>query len=189
MRRAIMGSLATVLIATAAVAGCSREVPPGDAPGDPTPPRTEEAGPLVTGLTLPDLDGRERPLSFADGSVTVLNFWATWCVPCLREIPELVALHRDRSDEGLGVVGIAVESGRPSDIRAFATEKGMIYPIVTSSQRWARKEFDLFGLPLTLIVDREGVVRRRLIGPHSRAEFEAAAEPFLTATDSTGESR
>ena len=129
-----------------------------------------------------DLDGTARRIREVGGRVTVLNFWATWCVPCLKEIPELVALQDSLSPAGLRVVGIAVDSGDPEDIRAFAREHGIDYPLLQASSRWARRHFTVFGLPITLVVDGEGVIRRRFVGPQSFETFRAAAEPHLAGT-------
>ncbi|MBI4539396.1 MAG: TlpA family protein disulfide reductase [Gemmatimonadetes bacterium] len=128
---------------------------------------------------LSDLNGRPTPLRSSDDQVTVLNFWATWCVPCLQEIPEFVRLHRERSGHSVEVVGVAVDSGDPADIRAFAAEHDMTYTIVTANQRWVRRHFEVFGLPVTLIVDREGRIRRRLIGPQTGADLAAVVDAYM----------
>ena len=126
-----------------------------------------------------DLDGTARRIREFGGRVTVLNFWATWCVPCLKEIPELVALQDSLGPAGLRVVGIAVASGDPEDVRAFARKHGIDYALLQASFRWARRHFTVFGIPITLVVDEEGVIRRRFVGPQSFETFRAAAEPHL----------
>ncbi len=139
----------------------------------------EEMDVPLPAVRLADLDGRNRPLRAQSDEVTLINFWATWCLPCLKELPELVALHEGLRGRGLHVVGIAIDSGDPADIHVFAEEHAMDYTILTARQSWTRKHFGVFGLPITLVVDREGRIRRRLIGPQTGVQFRAAIRPFL----------
>ncbi len=145
---------------------------------EPLPPG-REVSPLLPPLTLPDLTGQEQALRAAPDEITVLNFWATWCVPCLKELPELVALHHQWQGRGVHVVGVAIDSGAPADIRAFAARQGMDYTLRLGTQQWARTHFGIFGLPVTLVVDRHGQIRQRLLGPQTGAQFEAAIRPYL----------
>lgn len=135
-------------------------------------------------IRLPDvrvttLDGDRAPLRTDPREVTVINFWATWCVPCLEEIPELVTLEDSIAPRGGRVLGIAVSSGDPADIEAFARRHDMDYDLGAATSEWTRRHFTIFGLPVTLVVDRTGVIRRRLVGPHRLAGFLAAARPYL----------
>ena len=109
----------------------------------------------------------------------MLNFWATWCVPCLKELPELMALHHQWRPQGVHVVGVAIDSGDAADVRTFAARQGMDYAVLMGTQSWARTHFGIFGLPVTLVVDRQGQIRQRLLGPQTGAQFEAAIRPYL----------
>ncbi len=176
-----------LLLSVLSLAGCTGSDRPSKSAGD----RGEETSGAVAALPgegmdvrlpdvrLADLKGRNQPVRARSDEVTLINFWATWCLPCLKELPELVALHEGLGGRGLHVVGIAIESGDPADIRVFAQEHAMDYTILTARQSWARKHFGVFGLPITLVVDREGRIRRRLIGPQTGAQFRAAIRPFL----------
>ena len=142
-------------------------------------PPGQEAPPRLPPLALPDLAGQEQALRATPDEVTVLNFWATWCVPCLKELPELVALHRQWRPHGVHVVGVAIDSGNPADVRTFAARHGLDYALRLGTQQWARTHFGIFGLPVTLVVDRHGQIRQRLLGPQTGAQFEAAIRPYL----------
>ena len=134
---------------------------------------------LLPSLAIADLEGHPRSLRQQPNEVTVINFWATWCVPCLRELPELRAVARRHRSRNVRVVGIAIDSGRPSDVKQFARTHGMTYALLMADQAWARDHFAVLGLPVTLVVDRAGRVRVRLVGPQTREEFEAALQPYL----------
>ncbi len=145
----------------------TRDVTSEPAEGKPLPP-----------WELPDLSGRLQPVYLRSANVTVINFWATWCVPCLREIPELVALNDSWQARGVRLVGVAIASGSAADVQAFATAHGMRYPLLTANEVPARRYFGrlnlMLALPVTIVVDHAGVIRRRLIGPQTRDAFEAA---------------
>ncbi len=136
------------------------------------------AGKPLPPWELPDPSGRLQPVYLGSANVTVINFWATWCVPCLREIPELVALNDSWQARGVRLVGVAVASGSAGDVQTFATTHGMRYPLLTADEDPARRYFArlnlMLALPVTLVVDHAGIIRRRLIGPQTRDAFEAA---------------
>lgn len=115
----------------------------------------------------------------------VLNFWATWCPPCKREIPELSRLQDSLRSEPASVVGVAVSSGSRQEIRNFGEEYGINYPIWLSDPGTAATEYRAVGLPTTLLVDRRGIIRRRYMGAQSyeslrddvRALLDSASAP------------
>lgn len=167
-----------VLVLNCTGSGGERHGGAASADDVPVPPGAVDPLPLPD-LALPDLRGDPQRLRASSDEVTVINFWATWCVPCLREIPALVALAQEHGGEGVRVIGIAVDSGEPEDIDAFASRHGMEYTVLRATYPWAHGNFGVFGLPVTLIVDRAGLVRHRLFGPHTLGQFEAAIRPYL----------
>lgn len=130
-------------------------------------------------LTLPDVAGLSRPLRQQPSEVTIVNFWATWCIPCLKEIPELVKISHEWQGRGVKVVGVAVNSGDPADIQTFAARHGMDYLLLVATQGWAAEHFGVFGIPVTIVADRAGRIRQRLIGPQTASKFVAAVRPYL----------
>lgn len=97
----------------------------------------------------------------------------------MTDVSLLVALHHQWRAHGVHVVGIAIDSGAPADVRTFAAQHGMDYTLLLGTQQWARTHFGLFGLPVTLVVDRQGQLRQRLLGPQTGAQFKAALRPYL----------
>ena len=111
-------------------------------------------------LTLPDLDGELRSISEWDGKVIALNFWATWCPPCLKEVPEFVLLQAKYEAKGLQFIGIALQ--KPEEVRQFVVENGMNYPVLAGELE-VIKLAEAYGnhvgaLPYTVMIDRNGQV-------------------------------
>lgn len=123
--------------------------------------------PARTGVPFERLDGSEVHLGEFRGRVVVLNFWGTWCPPCRREIPDLVQLQEALPEGRATVIGVAIQSGSPEDIRAFAGEFGINYPIWISDSQTALSNFTAIGYPYTLLIDQESVIRKQYLGPQT----------------------
>jgi peroxiredoxin len=130
-------------------------LPTGGSAGNPAPK-----------LDLKGLNGRPVSLSSYQGKTILINFWATWCVPCLKEIPDLVKLQRSIKGP-FTVVGIAVASGEPDDITKFAKDHEMNYPILLDPDQRAYQKFRLIGLPASFLVDPSGMVAKGYVGPQT----------------------
>ncbi len=126
-------------------------------------------------LTLPDADARPFALERLRGKALIVNFWARWCAPCRREIPQLVQLQRQHP--GITVVGIAME-GQPEAVRDFARAYDMDYLLLLAGDQGTPLLVALGNraalLPYTLVVDRGGRVLDRRLGVMGRAEIDSA---------------
>lgn len=114
-------------------------------------------------------DGASVSLTDYRGQVVVLNLWAIWCGPCIAEIPELVELQRRIEPHGATVVGLAADSGSADQVLRFWRRRLDLepsYPLWMASMEQAKAHFGATTVPLTLLIDREGVVRDRLPGAH-----------------------
>jgi cytochrome c-type biogenesis protein len=132
------------------------------------------------------LDGKPIRLSSLHGRVVLLNFWATWCLPCRAEIPEFNALHRDLESKGLSVVGVSVSPVDTSDsIRSFQKDIKQDYTVLRGPEEIGSRFGNGPGLPVTYIIDREGRIRQKFIGPQTRENFEAAIKPVLEEAPAT----
>jgi thiol-disulfide isomerase/thioredoxin len=128
---------------------------------------------------LKDLDG--RPVSSADfaGKVVVIDFWATWCGPCISELPGYIALQRKLAPKGFTIVGLSLDEIPPGDIRKFVAEHGINYPVAIAGP----EQIDAFGgfdgIPATFIIDREGKLRFKKLGAAPIEDLEAVAQSLL----------
>jgi thiol-disulfide isomerase/thioredoxin len=128
-------------------------------------------------LVLADLDGAAWSLAGLRGKVVVVNFWASWCGPCVAELPLLGALARR---EGVAVVGVNVKEGLPA-IRAFTAGHPIAYPVLRDRDGAAFKLWSPGVMPTTILVDRQGRARWRTVGeiPADDARLGGAIEALL----------
>jgi len=114
--------------------------------------------------TLQDLEGKAQSLSQYAGRWVIVNFWATWCGPCIQEIPELMAFAASYSDE-VYVVGIAFEKTPVDEIRSFVGELGVSYPVLMIGEQPLVPMEPLKGLPSTFLISPKGQVVHSHVGP------------------------
>lgn len=172
------------VLAMLALAGCAAE--PGTDPGNPSAapePAIERVAQASAGdaarprLALELLDGTRFDLAEQRGDWVVVNFWATWCAPCLKEIPDLSSLHAARDD--LMVVGLAYEDIDPPAMREFLQQVPAAYPIAILDpySDTPAGDFDTpRGLPMTYLIAPDGGIARRFLGPVTSAEIIQAIE-------------
>ena len=131
-------------------------------------------------------DGAEMTLRDLAGEVVVLNFWATWCPPCRREMPLLDAVQREYGPEGVTIVGIDLEEA-PEVVRAYVESVGVGYPIwlddpsrnAPDRTRGVYTKLGGVGLPTTVFIGRDGVIRGSQVGELSRGVLQNRVESLL----------
>jgi thiol-disulfide isomerase/thioredoxin len=116
-------------------------------------------------FTLPDLDGKPRPLSEFRGKWVVVNYWATWCPPCLDEIPELVNFHEQYKDKDAVVVGVDFEDIALPKLKTFVEDYFMSYPILQMKPAPKSELGVISGLPTSFLVSPEVKVVAKQTGP------------------------
>ena len=126
-------------------------------------------------FTLPNLDGKPVSLSVFRGTWVIVNYWATWCPPCLEEIPELVSLHEDNS-ETLVVLGVSYEEVNMAYLRDFVESHMMSYPVVRTDPVPVTALGPVMGLPTTYIISPTGERLARQEGPVTQADIEKYIE-------------
>lgn len=143
---------------------------------------TEKAGvSVLPEFNLPDLSGREHNISEWRGKILVINFWATWCPPCLKEIPDFIALQEQYADKDLQFIGIALEDKEP--VAKYIAATRINYPILLSGDNGIALAQQLGNnvgvVPYTLVVDRQGQIIHRHQGEFSREQILEVITPWL----------
>jgi len=147
------------------------------------PPQMQSQGDAVIGqsrpeFAAPDVDGQLRNIKEWDDDVIVLNFWATWCPPCLKEIPEFIELQAAYSNQGVQFIGLAIDD--ENAVRQYVEEVGMNYPSlvvdidgINLAKRYGN---DIGALPYTVIIDRDGEISDTITGELSKIRTKELLE-------------
>jgi peroxiredoxin len=120
-------------------------------------------------FTLADLRGKSWTLSELRGKVVVVNFWATWCPPCRKEMPDLEALYNRFKGEGFVVLAVSDEDA--AKVRPFIAERQVTYPILLDPGRKVNDLFQVEGIPKTFVYDRDGKLVAQSIDMRTRKQF------------------
>jgi thiol-disulfide isomerase/thioredoxin len=167
------GALAAVMLVVLAVAAVEAQRRPAG---------LCNAAPVPDALahTLQDATGREVSLQSFKGKLVLLNFWATWCVPCKVEIPSFVDLYARYRERGVEIVGVNVAEA-PSTVTPYVREMKVNYPILLTGDRKDLLEtFGIdVGLPTTVIINRDGSVCRKRVGLMSKELFEQVIKALI----------
>ena len=160
MRRSYVVALGTLLVfLVAIVVKASLKTPPGE--------------PAKLAFTLKDMNGKNVRLDDFKGKAILVNFWATWCGPCILETPELIDLQAKYKDRGLQIIGISIDD-TPEQIQAFVKEYKVNYPMLVGVDRDDIVEaFHLpEGIPYTVFIRKDGTILDRVQGISTQAFFE-----------------
>ena len=139
----------------------------------PAPSATETERPAMPTLKVQTIDGVAYDLATHRGKWIVVNFWATWCAPCLKEMPELSAL--DAMREHIEVIGLAYEEIKPAEMKIFLQKHPVVYPIAIIDVYAPPADFATpRGLPMTYLIAPDGKVAKQFLGPVTAKEIDAA---------------
>lgn len=180
MKKTVLGLFALILVASGFYVGLTTAEPgaPG-ADGTARPGAEGELSVEASVVSFATPEGDSASLADYRGQVVVLNLWGTWCPPCRREIPDLVELQRRLQGKEATVVGLAVDSGTPEEVVGFARDFEVNYPIWMGDSRTVVRAYEAMGFPTTFIVDRDGIIRRRYLGPQTAERLLEDLRPYL----------
>lgn len=128
------------------------------------PEEAPKEGYLAPQFSLNNLSGSLVRLSDFKGKVVLLNFWATWCAPCRREIPSLERLYHMRKDQGFEIVAVNGENVTNSQIASFAKKFEMSFPILLNPRRDIGSKYWVRAIPTSFLLDKNGVIRWKIVG-------------------------
>lgn len=200
--RQLLTVAAVIVVAAAGLSLATRPIAPGPGGATPLPAATAYlVGPAVEGLrpgdlapelevtrddgtivTLTDLDGSRVRLAELRGQLVWLNFWASWCPPCQAETPVLRDMDAEFGDEGLALVGIAVQETTPDDVRAYAERYELGYRIAFDASADIFHRYRVYALPTQFFIGPDGRITEVVNGPLSEAAARQRIEAWLPAS-------
>jgi cytochrome c biogenesis protein CcmG/thiol:disulfide interchange protein DsbE len=136
---------------------------------------------LAPDFTLEGINGETFTLSDLQGSVVVVNLWASWCPPCRAEMPALQEVYENNRGRGLEILAVnTTYQDREAEAKAFVDELGLSFPILLERTGEMAKGYQLRAMPSTFFIDKEGVIRKVILGgPMSEATLQTAVEELL----------
>ncbi len=146
---------------------------------------TKQVYDVAPDVQFTKLDGSPLRLTDLRGRVVLLNFWATWCIPCRSEIPSLNAMQKDLDSRGLSVIGVSYDDTADL-VQQFQKDIRQDYQVVLGG-RDVGSQLPASPLPTTYLIDRQGRIRAKLIGERTREAFEASIKPLLDETPATAQ--
>lgn len=134
-------------------------------------------GPLQVGDKAPDFElvgafGGQGKLSDLRGQFVILNFWATWCSPCVEEMPSLQRLHRAYDGDDFEIVAVSLDAEGAPVVQSFAERYKLEFSLAVDPDKKTETIYGLTGLPETYIIDKEGVIVEKILGPRDWASAE-----------------
>ncbi len=132
-------------------------------------------------FSLASLDGSNTRLSDFRGKVVLLTFWATWCKPCRKEMPDMQALWKKFKNDGFVILAVAANTGERKQIELFTNRLGLTFPILLDPEGEVRNRYEVIGLPMSYFIGRDGKISGRIIGVRQWAgkEAESAVRALL----------
>jgi cytochrome c biogenesis protein CcmG/thiol:disulfide interchange protein DsbE len=139
-----------------------------------------EAGTAAPDFSRADLDHRQVSMTAYRGKVVLLNFWATWCAPCISEIPRFAKWQQQYGAQGLQVIGISMDD-EEQPVRAAYQKYGLNYPVAMGDEQLGSIYGDILGLPVTFLIDKSGKIRFRHQGAVDFKIVEHEIQDLLSA--------
>lgn len=139
---------------------------------------------LAADFALPDISGKAVRLSDFKGQVVLVDFWATWCAPCLEELPDIKALYGKHKDRGFTIVGISIDDMGKEIVAPFVKENQVPYPILLAGVDPV-EGFPVRGLPTAYLIDRRGFIVKKYFGFKFPEQLDKDVAVFLNQGESS----
>jgi len=139
-----------ILTCVLLVAGCSA-------------PSVARVGEPAPDFQLENLDGQSISLSDFRGKTVLLNFWTTWCPPCVSEMPYLQQVYEEWSEKGLAVLAINIGEN-PTEVKGFLQAHNLSLPVLLDTKENAARKYNITGIPTSFFIDSDGIIRVKIIG-------------------------
>lgn len=128
-------------------------------------PEAVAVGKPAPDFSLTGLDGRLVSLSDYRGKVVVVNVWATWCPPCVDEMPSLEKLHREFKDENFAILAVSIDSDGAAAVAPFMKKHGLTFTALMDTRAAVQTSYRTTGVPETFIIDKKGILVKKVVGP------------------------
>ncbi|MDP8236373.1 MAG: TlpA disulfide reductase family protein [Candidatus Erginobacter occultus] len=128
---------------------------------------------------LENFSGGRVRLSDYRGKVVLLNFWATWCPPCVTETPDFVNLYKNYRERGLVILGVSLDQNPRAVLQPFIRKHKIEYPILLADRRVTNDYGGITSIPTTFLIDREGIIREQYVGYQPKSVVEKAIKQLL----------
>jgi len=186
MIRAIFYAL---IIASILLAGCSKKQDAGIRTGTSSSQSSNvseitnvsKRPDMAPNFSWKDVSGKTIDFDSFKGKVTLINFWATWCGPCKRELPDLVALSKEMANKNVKVLGISTDRGSNviDDVKAFVSENGISYQILISNEEIEEAFGNIRVVPTSFLIGADGKIAQTIVGMRSKEQFAEAINALL----------
>lgn len=131
-----------------------------------------QAAVKVSDFALPAIQDKKMiDINQLRGKAVLINFWATWCGPCVQEIPSLISLQNEFGPQGLTVIGVSMDQNGEGPVQKLIEKTGINYPVVMGDAKISRDFGGIFGIPASFLIDQSGTVRKRFNGWTSHEAF------------------
>lgn len=169
MNKLLTAILVTIVTTGLLITGCT---------GD-SEPSVATVGEAAPNFELQNLDGQSISLSSLKGKPVLINFWATWCKPCVSEMPYIQEIHEERSDTGLMVLAINIGDSS-TEVEEFLQNYNLALPVLLDTKDVVAPKYGIRYIPTTFFIDKDGIVRNKVIGAFpSKAAIESRLNEIM----------
>jgi thiol-disulfide isomerase/thioredoxin len=174
MKKAFLRNIVLVLISVFLVAGCDAAKS-----GVKQALQPKESVTSAPDFTLDTLTGNKIKMSLLKGEVVIVDFWASWCPPCRKEIPGFIKLYERYKSKGLEIVAISLDKISLEEMNSFVQQFGINYPVVMADNKVSDAYGGIRAIPTTFMVDKKGLIRNKHIGYTTPEVFEEEIQKLL----------